>query len=204
MKAKLLIGLALVLSSYCHAAIIHPQAPKGGRQLVDNFLHQDSLEFLGVSNSEELTILAPWQSYSVGLTNLAAGKLLSAANPGKGGGWQYLLVRGTNAVGLLWLKADARTGKALKCTELDSCDNARMKALRVAEQLPQVQKSDYELRSLDMPWIPFHVLWLHGKTDDIIIPLQDCAGSWQAYQPCSEEKMIQVLKPMAQKLGVPN
>jgi hypothetical protein len=33
MKPKLLLGLALVLSGYCYAAIVYPKAPEGGRQI---------------------------------------------------------------------------------------------------------------------------------------------------------------------------
>ena len=34
MKPKIILGLALVLSGNCHAAIVYPKAPDGGRQIV--------------------------------------------------------------------------------------------------------------------------------------------------------------------------
>jgi hypothetical protein len=50
-----------------------------------------------------------------------------------------------------------------------------------------------------MPWILFHAVWLHGKSDDIIIPLSDTWGRWNGYQPYSESQMIELLKPEAKK-----
>jgi hypothetical protein len=206
MNPKLLLCLAFVLSGLpghlCRAAIIYPRAPEGGQQMVydfANFFAQKNLPPFKGLKIENLTITAPYQSYSAG-TNLVAGKLLSAAVLGRDGGWQYLLIRGANAVGLARLKADEKTGKALKCYELDSgLVNERLVALHIAEHLPEVKNQDYELRSLDMPWIFFSAMWLHGKSDDIIIPLPDRWGRWNGYQPYSESQMVKVLQPIAEK-----
>lgn len=201
MNSKLLFCLTLVLSGVCHAAIVYPKAPNGGQQIVckfADFFAQKRLPPCNGLSVEDLTFAAPYQGYSVGLSNLASGKLLSAAEFPAGGGWQYLIIHGTNAVALAYLEADEKTGKAVKCSGLGSgFVQERLKALRAAEQLPQVKRQDYELRSLDMPWLLFSAFWLHGKSDDIIIPLPDKWGRWNGYQPYSESEMVKLLKPEA-------
>lgn len=204
MNPKLLLCFALVLGGLltynCRAAITYPKAPEGGKQIVEKYLDPQLLKPLGITNVERLTIAAPYQSYSF---DVASGERLSAAKPGYGGGWQYLLLQGTNAVGVAFLKADDGTGKALKCTQLDGSgfSDGWLEALRTAAQLPQVRKQDYELRSLDMPWLLFRAVWLHGESDDIIIPLPDRWNRWNASQPYSASQIIELLKPEAKRDG---
>jgi hypothetical protein len=203
MKPKIILCLALVLSGHCHAAIVYPKAPDGGRQMVyDNAseILQHDPRFLGGFRIEELTIGDPYPDYGIGdLTKLASGQLLSATK--SGGSWMYLFMHGTNAVGASGLIADEKTGKAMKANGLFQTDfsNETMKALRIAEQLPQVKKQDYEIRRLDIPSILFVAVWLHGKSDDIIIPLGATFGRWNALQPYSESQMIKLLQPEARK-----
>jgi hypothetical protein len=205
MKPKLFLCLALVLSGYCRAAIVYSQAPANGQQIVIKYLTGDfkpkgPLDFLGVSRVEDLTICSPYQSYAVGLTNLAAGRLLSDAKP-SADYWIYPLLCGSNVVGLASVKVDEKTGTALKCVALDQARRAEgiVTALRIAEQLPQTKNQSYEVRALEMPWILFRAVWLHSKTDDIIIPLPDHWERWKAYQPCSESEMVKILRPIAEK-----
>jgi hypothetical protein len=204
MNLKPLLCLALVLSGglNCPAAIIYPKAPDGGQQVIHETFRQglsrSISRYLGGYQIEDLTIANPFRDYSVGLTNLASGQLLPAA---RAGNWRYLLMRGTNAVGAAELMTDPTNGAALKFAGLDTTDFSRetLEALRRAEQLPQIQKQDYELRRLDCPSILFVAVWLHGKSDDIIIPLPKTFGRWNAYQPYSESEMIELLQPEAEK-----
>jgi hypothetical protein len=119
MKNKLILCLALVLSNGCFAGIIYPKAPDGGQRLVYEytifFVNKNLPPFKGLS-IEDLTIAAPYQMYYVGLTNLAAGQFLSAVKPGSGGGWQYLLIHGTNSVG----RAFVRRHQWLFCQSKDT------------------------------------------------------------------------------------
>ena len=196
MKPKLLLCLALVLSGNSYGAIVYPKAPDGGQQMVSKNLVP---KFLGVSRIEDLTIANPYENYYVGLTNLASGEFLSATK--NNGYWTYPLMHGTNTVGEAGLSADEKTGKALKFHSLQKSPFAdgTLKALRMAEQLPQIKKQDYEIRRFDIPWMLFVAVWLHGKSDDIIIPLPPTFGRWNAYQPYSESEIIKLLKPEAKK-----
>ena len=192
------------VASRCNAAIIYPKAPDGGRQVVYKYLEADLkpktvLDFLGVSRIEDLTIAEPYGDYGVdALTNLASGQFLSKV---KLYSWRYLLMHGTDTVGAMVLNADEKRGKLLKFSSLDKTDFSKetLEALRMAEQLPQVKKQDYEIRRLDCPSILFVAVWLHGKSDDIIIPLPPTWARWTAYQPYSESQMAKLLKPEAEK-----
>jgi hypothetical protein len=202
MKSKIILCLALILSGNSNAAIVYPKAPDGGRQLVyenaGQILRHDP-RFFGGLQIDDLTIANPCRNYFVGATNLASGQLLSAA---KTINWQYLLVHGTNAVGAACLIIDETNGKALKFNGLNRpfFPDAPLDALRTAEQLPQVKKQDYELRILEASAVYFRAVWLHGESDDIIIPLPETFRRWNAYQPYSESQMIKLLKPEAKKV----
>jgi len=97
---------------------------------------------------------------------------------------------------------DETNGKALKFNGLNRpfFPDAPLDALRTAEQLPQVKKQDYELRILEASAVYFRAVWLHGESDDIIIPLPETFRRWNAYQPYSESQMIMLLKPEAKKV----
>lgn len=197
MKRKSLCFYVLFLSGVMtfsvNAGIIYPKGPEGGKQLVSTNL---DLAFLGVPHNTELRIGDPCRVYGVGLTNLAAGKFLSMAISST---WHYLLMDGTNAAGAADVVADKGTGK-LRFNGLYQTDFSKetLVALRIAEKLPAVQKSNYEFRWLDCPGIAFVAVWLHRKSDDIIIPLPNTFGRWLAYEPYSERAMLMLLKPAAQ------
>jgi hypothetical protein len=186
---------------HCDAAIVKPKAPDGGRQIVyenvRKFLRTDP-RFLGGLHIEDLTIADPYRDYVVGLNDLVSGHLLSAAKLGQ---WHYLLIHGTDAVGAVELNADEKQGKALDFDGFFQTNFSveTLKALRKAKKLPQINAHDYELRRLDIPAVSFVAVWLHGETDDIIIPLPPTFGRLNAYQLCSENQIIQALKPDAEK-----
>lgn len=206
MKPGFLFCLALVLGSAvfgdnCSAAIIFPEGPTGGEAVTREAfkgMSRSISRYLGGYQIEDLTIATPFRSYSVGLTNLASGQLLPAAQAGN---WRYPLIHGTNAVGAAELRADPTHETVLKFVGLDTSDFPRetQAAVRRAEQLPQVKSQDYELRRLDCRPILFVAVWLHGKSDDIIIPLPPTGGRWNACQPYSESEMIKLLQPEAEK-----
>jgi hypothetical protein len=205
MKLNHALCIALVLSGLfgraATAVIIYPPAPDGGRQFVIKRAAetlQSDPHFLGGFRIEDLTVAEPYRGYWVGVKDLAAGQLLPAARPG---GWTYLFMHGTNAVGAEQLIIDEKKGNALDFGGLYQTDfsNETLAALRIAEQFAQLKKQDYELRRLDCPGILFVAIWLHGKSDDIIIPLGATFGRWNALQPYSEREMIKLLKPEAKK-----
>jgi hypothetical protein len=194
MKSQLLFRLALILSGSCDAAIMYPKAPDGGQQVVQSNL---DAKLLKVTRVEDVTIAPAHRVYFVGLQDLAAGRMVSAA---KTGPWGYLLLEGSNAVGAAELNADEKTGKTGFCSlQRPFVPNAPLEALRIAEKLPQVENEDYEVRYLNIAPILFVAVWLHAKSDDIIIPLPNTFGRWNAYQPYAESQILKLLKAEAEK-----
>lgn len=206
MNPKLLLCLALVLSgvvfgSNSSAAIVFPKGPVGGEEVIREAfkgLSRSISRYLGGYQIEDLTIANPFRNYSVGLTNLASGQLLPAA---RAGNWRYPLMHGTNAVAAVELMANQTNETVLKFASLETSDFPweTLEAMRRAEQLPQIKEQDYELRYLDCPPLLFVAVWLHGKSDDIIIPLPKTFGRWNAYQPYSGSEIIKLLEPEAKK-----
>lgn len=201
MNLKLPLYLALVLGGpliyNCPAAIIYPKAPEGGKQIVEKYLDPQLLKPLGITNVADLTIAHPFAVYVGG--ELIPGTFLSTAQLVT---WRYPLIQGTNVVGAVELRANEK----LKFVSLGKSlwDNSTTEAIRIAEQLPQVKRQDYELRCLGM--IPYYpAIWLHSESNDIIIPLPDSWVNWKAYQPnlyqpyYSDNQILGILKPIVER-----
>lgn len=204
----LILGLVLVLSGNCNSAIVYPKAPVGGRQIVVENVgrmlreHPDgTIVSTRALQIEDLTIAEPHRWYDVGAADLASGHLLSSA---RSGSWRYVLIHGTNAVGVAEIfNADTNIGDDLRFGALyqTAFCNETLEALRKAKEMPQIQKQDYELRLVRISAINFFAVWLHGKADEIILPLPPTFGrKLKAYQPYSESHIIKVLKPDANEV----
>ena len=186
MNPKLLLGLALVLSGNCHAAIVYPKAPEGGRQIVQAELGdiQRSLRI------NDLTIAEPHRYYIVRPEDIAWGHLLSAATFSS---WRYILMHGTNGVAtVVVLDADPKTGQPLRENGWMESESAKilLNALRLAQTLPQIKEQDYEFRSVGFrTYFGLWAVWLHGKSDDILMPLNTTDGlnAYQCYSDSSPE-----------------
>ena len=197
MKPKLILCLALVLGGHCRGAIIYPKAPYGGREIVVTnvgpILSHDTRFFNGLK-MEDLTVAEPYREYYVtNLAMLASGHMLSATALRS---WRYMLMQGTDAVGAATLICGGTNGSALKYNDVQRpfFPDASLEALRAAEKLPQTKKQDYEVRALNIAPLNFVAVWLHGESDDIIIPLPPTFGRFNEDQPYSEAEIIKVLK----------
>ena len=123
-----------------------------------------------------LALAQPHQIFSLGLTDLAAGKGLDAATPT---GWRYLVQSGDNAL------ASAETAVTPAGPEhvFSAFNSGRLvastvEAIRTAQGLPQMVQGSFELRLLRVPALYFSALWMHGAqgTDDVLIPLEPSPG----------------------------
>jgi hypothetical protein len=199
MKLKLILCFALVLSVHCHAAIIFPEAPEEGWLLASSEIKdglQTNPKFYKGLKIEDLTITNALKAYDFSPQNVISNTMLSSA---KFGSWLHLFADGNNAVFSVWTSLDPN-GKLRKPSSVSggSFYGSILVGLQKAEELPQVQKQDYECRYLDLPFL-FHAIWLHGKSDDIIIPLPPTWNEWNAYQPYSESEITKLLKPEAEQ-----
>jgi hypothetical protein len=169
-----------------------------------------------LTNVAELTFAFPHRNY-VNVAGWLQGVPLSTAVSSNAWRWQFLLLKGTNAVGAARVAPAGPTGRPTQVSIEESPIQESpilpriVRAIRVAEALPQVKQRDYEVRHLDMyPPIAFDALWLHAESDDIFLPIPpppvpdnpgEDLGGLKAYHPCSEAQLIEVLKPRARGSG---
>ena len=176
--------------------ITFPFSTDEARQFI--FEHMKSVQakqnlFKGV-NLEGLTVADSFQSYIVSSQDIISGQLLSPAKPAN---WHYFVMRGTNAIGTAEVKSDAKTGRVLKVVAYSQAPAPELQtALEKARQFPQVGSQSYEFRYLNLSPIYFRAAWLHGKTDDILIPLPPTYRKWDAYHAYSESEVIKILKEL--------
>ena len=197
MKPKLLLSLALVLSGHCYAAITYREAPEEGRRITYEKVSRVVQAFTNAFNGltiAELKITNALRMYAVSQQDVISENLLSAA---KFGGWDYLVMHGTNAVFEVPLLINPKDGKLVKSGGASGSAGRTLAALQKAEALPQTKKEDYEPHYLSMS-MSFSAVWLHGKTNDIIIPLPPAWGKWNVYQPYPESEITKLLKPVAE------
>ncbi len=177
-------------------AITYQKAPEEGRQItcekIKRVLEGFPNAYKGLK-IDELTVADPDKMYSINLHSVTTNKLLSTA---KLVGWRYIVMHDAEAVAEVPLIISSKDGKLSKRGGVfgNELAQATLQALRKAAELPQVKKENYECRYLVCSIMSFHAIWLHGKSDDIIIPLPPTYGRIDAYQPYSESQIIKLLK----------
>ena len=146
---------------------------------------------------EELTVGDAFQAYIPTQQAISSGQLLSKL---KVADLYYFVMRGTNAIGMAAVRMDEKSGSPIKVTSYRRGSATKMwTGLQIAKQLPQTQMHDFEFRYLDISPLYFRAVWLHGQSDDIILPLPPTYGMWNAYQPYSEPQVVEILKSVIQK-----
>jgi hypothetical protein len=151
----------------------------------------------------DLSHSQPHPVYFVPLDQLVKGKLLGAA---KQTSWRYLLVYRKTAVAEAELSARQQGGKGGAAKELEFLGlthgpftSATIEALTAAEKLPAVVKADYELRLLKVPSVYLVALWLHGASDDILVPMGDPPGGLKKNRAYTEGQVVKALGEIAAK-----
>lgn len=176
-----------------NAGINYPTAPQDGKRviLVQSIVARE----FHVSKQIDMEVSEPLQWYSVKTPDVASGRLLSSANTYTST-WIYILSQRSKVVGAATLSG---TESPLKFSGLlDSSFGEKLqKALRFAENLPQLRNQVFEVRYLGAAPLNFFALWLHGKQEDLLLPLPPTFGRFNAYQSYSESQVITVLKPEA-------
>ncbi|HEY4414297.1 MAG TPA: hypothetical protein VGO57_01285 [Verrucomicrobiae bacterium] len=201
------------------AAIVFPKLPEGCGQIT----HQDLLDLYKSQSYffqlfqdcpiEKLTTTPVFKSYNIGYQSILSGEMPpDAVSPllhdnafiTKFGTnfWDCMMLCGTNMVGMLEVELDSHC--RWKITARISSDDPKQPdplwvAYQKAKSLPQVEKSDYEVRFLRITSITG--LWLHGETNDIIIPFPESyRTSWNGYQPYSFNEIYTILQQEFKKM----
>ncbi len=82
-----------------------------------------------------------------------------------------------------------------------------MAAIKVAQELPETQAHDYEIKLLTIPSLHVFILWLHPDEDfreeveDLFIPITDSYGRLEIDQVYKKEPLLDLLKFEAEKLA---
>jgi hypothetical protein len=171
----------------CDAAVIFRDGPESGRQfafkMLSDLWQADTNAFKG-AQLRDLRITNSMPMYSVGQNDIFSGKLLSAAQLV---GWDYLVMRGSKLIAVIPLNVDPTNREIIESGGIAMDDNQTIKALNSARGL--ARRQDYELRYL-VEESSFRMVWLHGKTNDLIIPMEPTYGRMTPYRPYSEAQMI--------------
>ena len=203
--ACITIGVFLGTGTDCSAGITRPEEPQGGRQIAyDHLVHmfQSDPRFFGDFLPGDLSLVEPLQEYTVTKEKFALGNLLPGATFSN---WSYVIMHGDKVLGHVDVKANGETGKMQwdGTSHTPTYDGSLVNAMHIAEQLPQVKERDYEARILGVPFGFLYVLWLHGKTDDILIPLLPVPHGVKAGQPYTESEIIKFLNEAAEARSKP-
>lgn len=147
----------------------------------------------------QLNIAAPHPVYFVGLKDLAEGRLLSSASLI---GWRYILLEGEQTIGAATVKI-GEDDEQLQFSHISHGPFVQntVEGIDRAENLPEVQSSEFELRLLDIPSLYVVSLWLHGNQDRLL-PLPPTNRALEPYRSYSAEEMLAALRgPAIERLN---
>lgn len=149
-------------------------------------------EAVAAAGPENLTTAAPHQVYSVGLRDLAAGRLLAAAQLR---GWRYIVLKDERPLSSAELRGGA------EAVTFSNFNHGPFVASTVegvgrAEALDAVQQEDFEMRVLEVPGLYIVALWLHGP-GDLLMPLPPTRGRLEPYAVYREDALIEILSGLA-------
>lgn len=146
------------------------ESPRGGG---------DRLHLL-MESEEVTTLTAPHPSYVLRLDELTPVE--DALDSARLTGWRYLVLQGSEYVGVGETSERADTSKFSK---LGSRDRARViaSALRLAEQVASNRADEMEIRYLRVPSLHTSMVWLHGEHADVVLPIETQARSDLSYPP---------------------
>lgn len=193
------------------AAIVFPQLPNGCPQMTSEALaglvRSHRYVFPTVHATTDLRVIGPFRDYMVRAQSfgklpdfepsLAPRKKLPErlAREICHDYLSYMVLSGTNMVQILTVGLDDKnrwdTFGAVYATYPP---DPMWVVYQKARQWPQVKRQDYEFRFL-MVDLKMRAVWLHGKTDDIIIPYPcGYATQWKGYQPYSVSGLAKLLQ----------
>ncbi len=184
--------VAVLGGAQCHAGLVFQPAPPDQQKAVESWCkkHLPGQSWPASATNwlaEDIKTGIAVQSYYVEPKDVAAGRLFSAV---KRGAWTFLITDKDIVIGCAWCAADSAL-----CTGFGT--NVDPAALSVVEQLPQTKAQDYEVRDFGAGL--FRGLWLHGKTNEILIPADSGYGSWVPYRPISEAQLLKISQPYERK-----
>lgn len=144
-----------------------------------------------------LQLTEPHQVFTLGLTDLAAGKGLDAAKPT---GWRYLVQEGDNVLASAETVAGPRGEQVFSAFNESRFVASSAKAIRAVRESPAVAQGGFELRLLNVPGLYVLALWLHGAQGkgDLLVPLAPSPVETPAGKPVAAAVLLKELADKAQ------
>jgi hypothetical protein len=143
------------------------------------------------------SVLRPHPVYELGLNELAAGEGLGAARLVA---WRYLLVADDQITEAAELYPDARGRPQFGAVTTGFAAGAGA-ALTLIEQVPEIERGDYEVRALRVPALYVMAFWLKDKQGgaDRLIVLPPAFPPVQALRPYAPKEFLGLLRPLAEE-----
>jgi hypothetical protein len=184
-------------------ALITPTPPKQALDAVHStFLELNrnrafrSPALRGATGTLQLT--EPHQVFTLGLTDLAAGKGLDAARPT---GWRYLVQEGDKVLASAESVAmGAANEHVFSAFNEGGFVASSASAIRAVREAPEVEQGGFELRLLNVPGLYVLALWLHGAPGkgDLLVPLAPSPVETTAGRPVPAAILLKELADKAQ------
>lgn len=179
-------------------------APKPPKQAVDA-VHSTFLELnknrafrspalRGATGPLQLT--EPHQVFTLGLTDLAAGKGLDAAKPT---GWRYLVQEDDKVLASAETVAGPGGEQVFSAFNESRFVASSASAIRAVREIPEVEQGGFELRLLNVPGLYVLALWLHDaqRDGDLLVPLAPSPVETPAGRPVAAAVLLKELADKA-------
>jgi len=169
-----------------------PPPPKKGLDIIRDALGslvtqpESAAYAMAAEGTENIVTAAPHKIYFVGLEDIAAGRVLSAA---RFVGWRYIILSRDDPRAAAELSVDDSGGN-LEFSQVNQGPyvGSTIEGFSFAEGLDEVQTNDYEVRLIKIPALYIIGLWLHGQAgEDLIIPLPPTRPELHPLTTYSEE-----------------
>jgi hypothetical protein len=190
--------------------IVFPPDPQRGKadlpSVFERLASEPRTGWFGLAPNRAPTLdhSRPHRVYTVGLDDLANGRLLSSAKPIA---WRYFLTGSDGKIiGETEFELndpaeppDVATALKTRSVSTGPFPAATAEALQVAELFDEVTRSVFEPRFLKIAAVYFAALWLHDEANDLIVPIGKTAKGLEPNKAYLENQVLAVLQPIAQR-----
>jgi len=164
--------------------------------------NQFSSELLRNADPDEFALTKPHQVYTLGLDELRAGQVLSAARPTS---WRYLVERDARPVALGETQIRESGEHAFAQLNYGPFVPGTAEALGVAEQY--AARDDADVRFLHVPALYLQAVWLHGRSqtserDDTLVPVAPTPPGIEANRAYPVRELLGLLQERARSVPV--
>ena len=144
-----------------------------------------------------LQLAEPHQVFTLGLSDLVAGKGLDAAKPT---GWRYLVQEGDNVLASAETVVGPRGEQVFSAFNEGRFVDSSAKAMRAMREFPEVGQGGFELRLLNVPGLYVLAFWLHDTQGqgDFLVPLAPSPVETPAGKPVPAAVLLKELAAKAQ------